>query len=322
MGEVHGTYDRFLKAGTALGLTYKIAETHLRFMQYAVPVPEKGKAFLYRYDGTGASSDANKPTGLPLAIIGSDLPEINIGRGSYGADVTLKRGFSMRIPHDIIREDPTGLSEIMRAYNTAGYWMAYIINNEWLVAAKAGAGSTSTFSPSAVWSSDEATPIKDLVAFQKDMRRAGYPYRLTDVFLEDTNFYELRQYLLGVDVEFLKMQNLMGVPTVDQDNIFVPTVGEVHAVISGLDEGAILGMDRNNPAVELHYYNDPKFSIPEVKYETIVGGAKQIVTAPNYGMHYNVYEEDKSHDTVMQFWFEGKFSVAESYGLLYASSGV
>lgn len=322
MGEVQGVNDRYLKMGTALPLVYKKAETYLQFMGLARPIPEKGKAFLYRTDALGMSGDTNRPTGLPMIQVGSDLPELNIGRASTAADVTSAQGFSMRITHDILREEIPGQNELMKAYNTAGFWLAYIINDAWLTAAKAGAGTTSTFSPGAVWSAATANPFIDLLALSQDMERDGYMYELTDVFLHKTNFYELRKYLTQVDVEMLRLKEMYGLPTTNKHNLTVPAVADVHSVISGLDEGSIMGMDRNNPGIELHYFNDPKFSAPQVNYETIVDGQRVRQTAPNYGMHFNQYEEDKSHDTVLQFWWEGKYVVTESYSLIYAGSGI
>jgi hypothetical protein len=285
------------------------------------PFEQKTTAFMYRTPTTGMSSDTNKPSAIPFRV-GADLPEVDIGRYTVTPDVTTAKGFSMRIPHDIIREQPTGLAEIKRAYDTAGFWLAEIVNTAAITAMKAGAGSTSTFSPSAVWSETGANPRLDLLALKKDMKRAGYPYRLRQIYIHDDNMYELLKYLTEYDGAMDKMREVYGTPTDSMEVVNIPTIGTVHAVSSGIPEGAILGLDDAIPGTEMRYYNDPEFSIPDIRYETIINGQKTTQTAVNRGIHYFTYKEDDTHDTIMQWWWEGKFVVTQPYALIYASSGI
>jgi hypothetical protein len=287
----------------------------------AVPIDQKTKAFMYRQDSTGMSSDTNKPSAIPY-MVGADLPEVDIGPYTYTPDVTAKQGFAMRIPHDIIREEPAGLAEIKRAYDTAGFWLAEIVNTAAVTAMKSGAGSTSTFSPSAEWSATGANPRIDLLALKKDMKRAGYPYRLRHVYIHDDNMYELLKYLTEMDMPMDKMRDVYGAPTDSMETVVIPTIGVVHGVSSGISEGAILGLDDAIPGTEMRYFNDPAFTIPEIRYKTIIEGKEVPQVAINRGIHYNVYVEPDTHDTVMQWWWEGKFVVTQPYALIYASSGI
>lgn len=315
---LEGTTDFFLKQGTALRLIYERAEPLLFATKYLRPIQDTKDSFTYRYDNVGAASDPKKKK-PGHAMVGGDFPEIDMSRSTYAAGMVEARGFQIRIKRKTIRDQPAGINEIQRAYKIAGYWMAQFINDDALAAFKTGA-TTPTWTPTAVWSAANATPVDDLIRLEAQMEREGYPYALTDVLIHKDNWYELKGYLTSVDVNDAKQRQIYGIPVVKQDVINIPVCGcDVMKIKSGMTEGYVLGLDRNNPAAELHYYTDPKFGSDTVTYETIIDGVKQMVTADNIGFQYYTYEEQATNDQILRFSVESKTVVTEAYAALYDS---
>jgi hypothetical protein len=315
---LEGTTDFYLRQGTALRLLYEKAEPYLWATQFVRPVKDDKDAFTYSYDSTGKASDTKRETPAH-ASIGGDFPEVDLSRPNYTTGMTESRGFQIRIKRKTIRDEPKGVSEIQRAYDFAGYWMAYWVHTDIITVITAGA-TTPTWTPTDTWDSASATPVDDLVALEEQMEREGYTYALTDVLVHKTNWYELKKYLTGVDIDGTKQRDIYGVPVVTKDRMRIPVIdADVLKCKSGLSEGYALGLDRNNPSAELHYYIDPKFSTVNVQYDTVVDGQRKRVTADNIGFHFDTWEERSSHDQILRFWVEDKVVVTEPYAALYDS---
>ena len=315
---LEGTTDFFLKQGTALRLLYQRAEPLLFITKFLRPINEPTDAFVYRYDNVGMDADPKKKKPAH-AMIGGDFPEIDLSRSTYAAGMVDARGFQIRIKRKTIRNEPKGVSEIQRAYKTAGYWMARFIHDDALAAIKTGA-TTPTWSPGVgVWSLPGATPFDDLRKFKNTMKREGYEYKMTDVLLANENYEELEGYLATIDITDMQRMKIYGVPTVNRQTINIPLVGDITGVMSGMTEGAILGLDRDNPCAELHYYVDSKFGTDTVSYETIENGVKKMVTADNIGFQFYTYEEQNTNDQILRFSVEAKTVVTEAYAAMYDS---
>jgi hypothetical protein len=315
---MEGTLDFYLKQGTALRLIYERAEPFLFWTQFIRPVQENTAAFLYRYDAIGMDADPKKKKPAHV-ILGGDFPEIDMSRPSITSAMTESRGFMVRIKRNVIREEPKGISEVVRAYKFAGYWMARFLNDNIGDALKAGA-TTPTWTPTAVWSAAGATPVDDLIRLEAQMEREGYPYALTDVLVHKDNWYELKAYLTSVDISESKQRSIYGVPVIKKDQMTIPVVdADVWKIKSGMTEGYALGLDRNNPAGELHYYIDNKFGTDTVSYNTIVNGVPTMQTADNLGFHFEQIEDPDNHDLKLKFWVESKAVVTEAYAAQYDS---
>lgn len=313
---VEGTLDFYLNQGMALRLLYERAEPFLLWSQFINPIKDDKAAFLYRYDDVGMDNDPKKKKPAHVQL-GGDFPEIDMSRPTVTSGLTESRGFSVRIKRQVIRDEAAGVSEVQRAYKFAGFWMARYLNDSILSAITTGA-TTPTWTPTATWTDASATPVDDLIRLEEQMDREGYAYSLTDVFVPKASWYALKGYLTSVDVSDLKQRSLYGVPEIKSDQITIPVVGaSVWKVKSGMSSGYILGLDRNNPCAEYHYYVDPKFGTETVQYETVVNGSKQMVTAANLGVHFDTWVEKGSEDTIMKFWVESKTVVTEAYAALY-----
>lgn len=318
---VTGTNEKYLLPSAALETMYKAAEPHLSWIDYVNTVREEKSVFQYAYNDTNKSGDGKKKKPA-LMQIGGLFPEIDMSRGSVTSKAIDSHGFSIRLPRTLMR-GPTGANEIKRVYDTAGFWMAEVVNTNIITALKAGATTSFTkYSPAALWSAAGAAPISDLRDFARDMKVEKYPYRMTDIFMYENNWYEMVDYLAEIDINEYKQKSIFGTPTVDSDTITVPMAGLVHSLMSGMSEGQVLGLDGKNPVGDLHYYNDPKFSVPTFNYETIVDGKATVKNVPNMGFNYFQYEEDDTHDIVFQFWNEQATVVTNAKGILYSSSGI
>lgn len=314
---VTGTTDRFLKAKVAIPLAYTILEPNLLMYDLIPFVKEDDATFMYRSDAT-KSADAKKEK-PPRFMDGADLPEIDRSRKVVVPDITQSRGFAMRFPRQLIRDQNAAEPEIKEGYETAGFWLAEALNTTMLSSMIAGATATAV-TPTAVWSSTATcNPIGDLRRYQAEFDREGYSFQMTDAFVHKTNFDELNAYLWAIDVTDASRE-LFGKPVITSDTIHIPGLDlDVHKVKSGISEGSILGLDKRTAAAECHYYVDPKYGSADVTYQTVVNGAPVTKTVPNIGIHFNQYEEPDRHDTVMQFWYEQKTVVRRPYGLMYGT---
>lgn len=312
---VSGTNDAYLRSDVAIPIAYKKMEPNLFWLDFVVPKAEESNAFMYQYDSTGKSGDSKKKTPPPYTQ-GQVFPEIDKSRRTTTAALLESNGFSMRLPREVIRSNKME-SEVTECYETLGFWLAEHINTEISSALTSGA-TTPTWTPTDWGTPATATPVEDLRLLKYQMRREGYPFRMTDAVVHTTNFGELEGYLTSLDVSATKQEKIYGMPGDRGDSIYIPIAGcTLTGLDSGITEGAILAADRNNPAAELHYYVDPKFGQPKVSYLTMVDGKEQVKTVPNIGMHFSQYEEPDTHDTILQMWVEQKTVVTKPYGLLY-----
>lgn len=314
MAVLEGTIDYWLEQGTAIRTIYERAEPYLVFTQFVDPIQEQDNSFIYQKDDTGISGDAKKEKPAHVKI-GGNFPEVDLSRGTVTPGLTESRGFSVRIKHEQIRKEPRGINEIQRAYRFAGYWMAQHINDAIATAITTGA-TTPTWTPTSVWSTTAtATPITDMIAFKNTMKREGYPYRMTDIFAYMTSLNELEAFLLASEIPAFRESAMNGM----NDSIVLPIEGKpvFHGLFSGISDGYVLGIDRENPPAEYHYYVDPKFGTETVTYNTILEGREQSVTAANLGINVDTYEEQGSHDQIIKFWCESKTVVTKPYAAQY-----
>lgn len=318
---VSGTLDRYLQKGVALPLMYEKMEPNLQWANLLNIYPSNDQSFTYLYDTAGKSSDSKKET-PPKHSFPGKFPEIDKSRKNVASEILQEQGFAIRIPRAIMLSTQRGKAEVMDAFETAGFWMAEAINSSILSVLQTG-GQTGAATVTAVWSAATATPALDLLTLGKTVRRVGYPFRLTDSFVHETNWYELADKITFYDADYDSKAKIYGVMDVSKDTIYVPLAKTtVHLVMDGIDEGYILSLDKNNKAAELHYFNDPEYSVAKVSYmSTDAGtdGKPKSVTVPNMGIHFQkIYEED-THDTLLRFWYNNKTVVTKPYGVYYNS---
>jgi hypothetical protein len=317
MTQITGTNARFLTKETILSQVFKIMEPDLTFLPMLPKMSAEGsRSITYKSDETNMSSDPGKMKSR-IHTVSAKFPEVKIARMTRASALLNEEGISVRIDRDAMNQ-VQGIDEIARAYSAMGFWAAEYLNTYIAETLVAGA-TTPTWTPHAVWSADDATPVEDLRLLKYQMRREGYPYKMTNVYVAQDNYAELEGYLTSADISESKQTKMFGTPTGDL-SCYIPIAGAtVTGMVSGMSEGSVLALDNRNPAGTIFYNNDPSFSSPSVSYNVTnpVSGTVETRTVPNFGLNTFQYVEDESHDTVIQMWFDQTCVIKEPYAALY-----
>lgn len=320
--KVSGQNDIFLRKEFYLPEIFKILERDLIFINPARPgmipaIKADGRAVQYKQETTSANTDTNKKTPR-VKTPAAKWAYVEIDQMEKKSAILNQKGVAIKIDRDAVTS-VQGIDEIKRAYERVSYWIASSINTNIISTITTGA-TTPTWTPTAEWSESTATPVDDLINLEEQMEREGYPYQLTDLYINKTNWFELKKYLTSVDVTDAKQRDIYGVPAINKDSMNIPVIqGDVHKVVSGIDEGYVLGLDRNNPCGSYFYNNDPMFAPATIKYNTVEAGKKVTRSVKNLGINTHKYFDDDSHDTVIQIWYDGVGVVKEPYAALYDS---
>lgn len=301
---------RFVKKEVMLPFVYEIMEPNLAFTNI-IPTQEiDGYAYTYRDNVYSASTDTLKREPLARAE-GSEFPRVTVSKTTVKAGMLSQSGMSVEIDKSASVED------VARAVRSVGFWMAEDVNTQTVSALTDGA-TTPTWTPTATWDDATAVPVDDLLLFRQQMRREGYPYRMTDVYVNDTNRGELERYLLSLDIDYNKQRASFGVPDPFAIDVPGPNV-TVHGLLSGLTEGYALGLDKNNPAGQFYYHTDSQFSAQKITYKTVINDKPTMKTADNIGLSTYTYMDDETHNQIVQFWVDYGVKVLEPYAVLYDS---
>lgn len=269
----------------------------------------------YKQETVSDSSDTKKQK-PKLKTTTGQWTYVNISQFTMKSAILNKKGFAIKIDPDAL-DYTEGVDEIQRAFRKTAFWIAEDFNDRISDEISASATALSTdWTPTAVWSADTANPIADLEELEDAFIREGYPYRLTDVYVHKTNFKEFKKYLTSIDIGDFKQQNLYGVPNNGKmDSIDVPVVGAtVHRLLSGVSEGSIIAMDRNNPGLTVFYNPSRRYSILNGNYNTIANGQKISKTLA-YGFNYNRYTDQETHEEVIQLWYDNVPVMLEPYSI-------
>jgi len=266
------------------------------------------------------SSDPKKET-APVAIAGGRFPELDYTRPSIGSAATIEHGFQIRLTHDLMKHrGAKALQEATKAVDRAGFWMAETINSAILAGMVTSGNFTSISWADVTWDDASATPISDLITAQDSTDVSGYPYRLNKVYSHSQSWTELRAFVLDYDNRYL----VGGAPNIKDDVINIPSIGlevvKCDKGLTALGDGYMIGLDKNNPVAEWHYYNDKMFSPTTVSYKTTTpAGGTAMKTVNNIGIHFRKIYDEELDDIVMQFYYDGIFTCVNAYGLRYGS---
>jgi hypothetical protein len=307
-----GINDRFLQKEVVLSEIMRVMEPDLKFMDLIPFVDSQGQPVPYAKKGS-SSGDSKKQTPR-LITPSSKFPEVQFSKITKTVALTKTEGLAIRLDKDAIKL-PAGRDMIMDGYQNAGYWLAEYLNSSIYTDLRAG-GTDAGIAPTGQWSAANATPIRDMQVFKNAFKREGYPYRLTDAFVDQTNFGEMEGFLIASEIPQYR-EAALNTPV--QDQMVIPIEGKpvLHGMFSSITHGDIFGLDRNHPAAAMFYNNDPDFSTTTVQYETVVNGVITPKTVPNFGLNTHQYFEDDTHDTVIQLWFDRVTVVKDAYGYLY-----
>lgn len=310
--------ERFLNRETVLSGVLKIMEPELVWLNYVPQHQVDSRSVSYLQDLYNASSDPKKKKPRRITEEG-EWSYVDISEVSIKSAVLNQHGFAVRISRDAIRFKQ-GEDEIQRAFNRIGYWLAQDYDSKVAAALTGNARDPASdgWAVTATWDDATATPVDDLRRLKHAMRREGYPYRMTDTFVDETNYAEAEGYLTSLDISSEKQRTIYGTPVGGGDlSLNIPIAGCVlHGLLSDITHGYVLAIDRNNPAATTFFNNDPMFAPPTIQYQRSDGTT---VTVPNQGLHMHKYFDDNKHSTVIQLWWDNATVVKEPYAVLYGS---
>lgn len=325
---VSGTLKPYLRREVAMMDMYPILANKLLWLtpesgNFIRRIPVDTDAISWLKQTYTPSTDPKKE--LPTdRVPGTGYPEIDRTRMTDQLTNLKEKGFRLRIPKKILNDVRKAKVEIQENYDYAAYILAETVNSNMYSEIISQANTTtSRFSPAETWANSGGTakPILDLTHLAQDADVDGQPFVMDTFFLHKTNFQELNDYLLTVDVNAWKQQNLYGQPTISDDSIKIPMLGTAKKA-PGATDGSVLAMDSKTPAIEYYYRLDPEKSNPTIQYDTVIDGRKQGTSTDNFGFNYRWWQDTDTEDLIQEFSVDFVTVVKKPYGVIYASSGI
>jgi len=236
------------------GILNKKLEQHLDFLDVCREIRTDATSFRYAEDKTNAGDDISSGVmGTPAELTEeAQLATIDMSSITFKHGVLNQFGYKIEINPRVMRE--TGfVDEIQRAIDRAGFGIAKKINDDIVTVASAVSNDITEVSGAAVWSADDADPVGDILKFVKAMDLENYPYELNKLYLEKVNFYEMLDYLQGIDRRWSidpTGGNARSIPDVQGVNLF-------NTSSSQLTHGSYLGFDTRYQPITCYMYLDP-----------------------------------------------------------------
>ena len=313
-----GPNAQFLRKTFLVSKVFELMDPFLAFSGMFPAVPVDARAVITTKDNYSASTDPLKVWPARLTE-SSDWPNVSITPMVQDSAMLQKHGLQLKVGEDLLKT-ASDRTTIMKDVQRVAFWMAQFMNANIGTTLVADATDLAgNWTPTSVWSNlATATPIQDLVTFKRSMRRTDKPFACTDIFINTADYNDLELYLIDVNADLAKRQ-MIGTTTVGEDSIYIPALrGTVHRIDDGIDESTIVGLDKVNPAGTYYYYNDGRYGTQSVTYPTRAPdtGSRVMKTVPGFGLNTHQYFDDKTHEIVTQFWFDGIFVVEEPYGVI------
>lgn len=318
MTQMSGANERFLNTDVILSEVMRTMEPDMVFMPLIPKVDSQGQPIKY---GVKTSKSADTKKQIPrIQTASAKFPEVHLSRMTQEAALLNKEGFSIRLDEDSLNL-PAGADMIMDGLQTLGQWIAESVNtNMYSTLDSGGTDSGATLTD---WGTiAEATPLTDLRAFKNAMKREGKPYRMTDIFVEMTNFNELEEYLANSEYPAYRDAAINGVATGASSTMTVPMEGKplIHGLHSGITHGDIMGLDGiHKNASTLFFWNNPKYTRPTISYQVANPSSPNGVetkTVDNFGLSAHQFFDDEKHEHVIQVWVDYVVVVKDAYGII------
>jgi hypothetical protein len=191
--------EEFLTKRFVIPKMYEIMNPLLAWTDIFPMVKATAPVVGYKQESTSDSGDTKKEKPRLMTTSGQ-WTYVNISQFTMKSAILNKKGYAIKIDQDAL-DYTEGVDEILRAFRKTGFWIAEDFNDRISSEITASATALSTdWTPAAVWSDANATPIADLEELEDVFIREGYPYRLTDVYVQKANFKELKKYLTSLDI--------------------------------------------------------------------------------------------------------------------------
>ena len=207
-------------------------------------------------------------------------------------------GYQLKFSKQMLRQNAI-IDEIARAVDRAAFGIAKKMNDDIISCIQANGQSLGN--GAADWGSSSATPVEDILTFKNASMVEGYPYELTDMFLHQTNYFEMMKYLQGIDINWV-VSPMGG----DQQLPQINGVRFHNIRQTQLAEDAYMGVDSRFPGITIYEYVDGQKS-------TMEGGMVNI----------NVIEEEKyPYNTVVEIFAERGLAPKLPKALYYDADGL
>lgn len=312
-----GPNAQFLRKTFLVPKVFELMDPFLAFTGMFPAVPVDARSVITTKENY---SDATDPLKVwPARLTESaDWPNVSISPITQDSAMLQKYGLQLKVGEDLLKT-AADRTVIMKDVQRVAFWMAQFLNTNIASTLVAdGTGLSTNWAPTSLWSDvANATPIQDLVTFKRSMRRTDKPYTCTDMYVNTSDYNDLELFLIDVNADLAKRQ-MIGTTTVGEDSVYIPALrGTVHRIDEGITESTIVGLDAVNPCGTYYYYNDSRYGSQTVSYPVVQNGQRTMKTVPGFGLNTHQYFDDKSHEIVTQFWFDGIFVVEDAYGCIY-----
>jgi hypothetical protein len=230
----------FMQPKLIEGIVNREVTPKLNFIDKFPMVFTDATSVSYGIDDVSASDDITSGVqGVPL-----DMGELSGLTGIEVSPIDRKHGalrefgYEIKVSErDLERNDV--IDDLNRAVSRASYGIAKKINGDIVNTLKTVVNDITEPDGNAVWNHADATPVSDITKFIDAMDLENTECELSDLFLNKTNYYEMLDYLQGVDIKWAldpMARNSKTIPGVNGVNIHKLYTSE-------LAEGGYVGID-------------------------------------------------------------------------------
>lgn len=153
-------------------------------------------SFTYMKDITSATEDIMSGLqGTPglLNEVGT-LSDIEVSSIDVEYGSMQRVGYRMSFAKSVLRESAV-IDEISRAVDRAAYGMAYYSNQAIVSTIMNVKNQVEEYVADVKWDSVDANPVQDILNILESTLLPDYPYMITDLFLHQTQYFQLSRYI-------------------------------------------------------------------------------------------------------------------------------
>lgn len=288
----------------------KKLETFPSFINMFPVVPADGTSVTYHEDLINAGADIENGTMSKPMDLGelSGLAKIEVSPITQKHGYLRPFGYEFRVSKRDL-DTSSIVDDLTRGVGRAVYGMAKRVNDDILSILKTVTNDvTEPGAAWTAWSEDGATPTSDMLDIANAMDLEGYDSEANQLFLQQTNYYELLDYIENVDIAWVQNPMNNGTRQIPQINGF-----NIHKLkgTSQLAEGAYLALDgRPEYAPITTYTRTQRDFSPDQEFPVI-----QI-------FQYKEKEGSYNEKVVTEFIAETFYAPKAPNSVCYRSSGV
>lgn len=300
----------FMQPKLLEGVVNKKLESVQTFINMFPVVPTDATSVTYHEDLVTAGADITAGTmGKPLDMGElSGLAKIEVSPITQKHGYLRPFGYEFRISKKDLDRKSGIIDDLTRGVGRAVFGMAKRVNDDILDLLKAATNDvTEPGSAWTAWSSNDATPISNMLDIANAMDLEGYDSEANELYLQQTNYYELLDYVENVDINWVQSP-MGGTRQIPQINGF-----NIHKLkgTSQLAEGAYLALDGRPEYAPITTYAHSQRGMGK-------DGQFPIINVFQYTEKPGSYQEQ----VVTEFIAETFYALKAPNSICYRSSGV